>query len=126
MSSCAMREQRPPPPRTNAARDRDWRRKPGRRPSARPAWARRSADDTVMLYGWHTVKAALENPQRRIRRLLATENAARRLAADGIAPEVTLELVRPDAIAKLLSPDAVHNGILAQADPLPPRALEDI
>ncbi len=79
-----------------------------------------------MLYGWHTVKAALENPQRRIRRLLATENAARRLAADGIASEVTLELVRPDAIAKLLSPDAVHNGILAQADPLPPRALEDI
>jgi 23S rRNA (guanosine2251-2'-O)-methyltransferase len=79
-----------------------------------------------MLYGWHTVKAALENPHRRIRRLLATENAARRLAADGVAPAAKLELVRPDAIAKLLSPDAVHNGLLAHADPLPPRALEDL
>jgi 23S rRNA (guanosine2251-2'-O)-methyltransferase len=79
-----------------------------------------------MLYGWHTVKAALENPQRRIRRLLATENAARRLAADGIDLALKPELVRPDEIAKLLSPDAVHNGVLAQAGPLPPRAIEDV
>jgi 23S rRNA (guanosine2251-2'-O)-methyltransferase len=121
-----MREPRQQVPRTDAARNRDWRHKPGRRPSPRRGMVQRIAGHTVLLYGWHTVKAALENPQRRIRRLLATENAARRLAADGVAPDVEPEVVRPDAIAKLLSPDAVHNGILAQAEALPPRALEDI
>ena len=30
-------------------------------------------DGPVILYGWHPVKAALENPARGIRRLLAPE-----------------------------------------------------
>jgi 23S rRNA (guanosine2251-2'-O)-methyltransferase len=81
---------------------------------------------SVTLYGWHSVKAALENPNRRIRRLLATENAARRLAEEGIPCEIEPELVRPDAIARRLTADAVHNGILAEADALSSLQLEDI
>jgi 23S rRNA (guanosine2251-2'-O)-methyltransferase len=78
-----------------------------------------------VLYGWHTVKAALENPARRIRRLLATENAARRLAEDGVPLPVKPELVRPDVIDARLGPDAVHQGLLAEADPLSaPRVTE--
>ena len=80
----------------------------------------------AILYGWHTVKAALENPARRIRRLYATPNAARRLAEDGVALAVEPELVRPDAIARRLGPDAVHNGVLAEADPLPSPELEEL
>src|SRR5262249_27863590 len=63
---------------------------------------------------------------RGIRKLYATENAARRLAEDGIAPAVEPEIVRPDAIARRLSPDAVHNGLLAEADPLPSPELEEL
>jgi len=72
------------------------------------------------------VTAALANPARRIRRLLVTENAARRLAEEGIALPSEPELVRPDAIAARLSADAVHQGLLAEADPLPSPELEDL
>src|SRR5215469_7648125 len=86
----------------------------------------RTPGDTAILYGWHTVTAALNNPARRIRRLLATENAVRRLGEDGITLPVTPELVRPDAIAAQLAPDAVHQGLLAEADPLPDPALDEL
>jgi 23S rRNA (guanosine2251-2'-O)-methyltransferase len=85
-----------------------------------------NSDGPAILYGWHTVKAALENPARRIRKLYATENAARRLAEDGVALPVEPELIRPDAIAARLGPDAVHQGLLAEADPLPSPELEEL
>src|ERR1019366_7897106 len=93
----------------------------GHESGRRPPWRGRdgSADDTVILYGWHTVAAALANPQRRIRKLLVTENAARRLADDKIDTRVTPEIVRPTLIDQRLGPDAVHQGLLAEADPLP-------
>ncbi|HXD46834.1 MAG TPA: RNA methyltransferase [Pseudolabrys sp.] len=91
-----------------------------RRESLRPA----EADGPAILYGWHTVTAALRNPARHVRKLLATENAARRLAADGIpaAPEV----VRPSAIDERLLPDAVHQGLYLETDPLPSPAIADL
>ncbi len=84
------------------------------------------ADGVAVLYGWHSVRAALENPARHIRRLFATENAARRLAEDGVIPAVEVELVRPDVIAARLGPDAVHQGLLAEADPLSSPDIEDL
>ncbi len=84
------------------------------------------ADDTVILYGWHTVTAALANPARRFRRLVATENAVRRLADEGITPPIPPEVVRPAAIDRQLTPDAVHNGLLAEADALPSPPIEDL
>lgn len=97
-----------------------------RRPDWPRARARADADAPVLLYGWHTVVAALANPARRIRRLLATENAARRLAGEGIRPLDPPELVRPDIIAARLTPDAVHQGLLAEADPLPSPEIADL
>ncbi len=52
-------------------------------------------DGPVIMYGWHTVTAALRNPQRHIRKLLVTENAARKLTEEGIEPKLAPELVRP-------------------------------
>jgi 23S rRNA (guanosine2251-2'-O)-methyltransferase len=86
----------------------------------------RAPSDTVILYGWHTVTAALANPARHFRRLLATENALRRLTEEGINPPLPPQVVRPEAIAAQLTPDAVHQGLLAEADPLPFPAIEDL
>src|ERR1700726_1398189 len=93
----------------------------GRETGRRPGWRDRdtSPDGPVILYGWHTVAAALANPQRQIRKLLLTENAARRLADDNIDTRVTPEIVRPSLIDQRLGPDAVHQGLLAEAEPLP-------
>jgi 23S rRNA (guanosine2251-2'-O)-methyltransferase len=88
--------------------------------------ARRKPSDEVILYGWHTVTAALTNPNRRIRRLLATENALRRLADEGIKLSISPEVMRPDALAARLTPDAVHQGLIAEADPLLSPAIEDL
>jgi len=117
---------KPPRHLSGAAGGRD-RRNSLRRSKKRSGGGETHAPrDGVILYGWHTVKAALENPQRRIRRLLATENAARRLADEGVPLRVAIEPVRPEMIARRLSPDAVHNGVLAEADPLPSPGLDEI
>jgi 23S rRNA (guanosine2251-2'-O)-methyltransferase len=69
---------------------------------------------------------ALANPQRQIRKLTLTENAARRLADENIETRIAPEIVRPQEIDRLLSPDAVHQGLLAEADPLPSPDIEDL
>ena len=111
------------------ARKPAFRRSAHRRGPADANFGRRRAgaeQGGVILYGWHTVTAALANPARHIRKLLATENALRRLAEEGVRLPVEPELVRPDAIAARLSADAVHQGLFAEADPLPSPALADL
>jgi 23S rRNA (guanosine2251-2'-O)-methyltransferase len=109
-----------PPFRKGGGKSFEKGRKFGPRP-ARPAWRDRDSggDGPAILYGWHTVCAALANPGRNIRKLLLTENAARRLADENIDTRVTPEIVRPQLIDQRLGPDAVHQGMLAEADPLP-------
>jgi 23S rRNA (guanosine2251-2'-O)-methyltransferase len=111
----------PKPGATHEFLDRRERFERARRAALQPG-----PDGPTALYGWHTVKAALENPARHFHRLLVTENSARRLAEEHVPLPLTPETVRPAAIAERLSPDAVHQGIYAEADPLPPRELDDI
>jgi 23S rRNA (guanosine2251-2'-O)-methyltransferase len=110
-------------------RQQNWQSKRSRRPRARGrdrSAHRRDTGEEVVLYGWHTVTAALANPKRRIRRLLATENALRRLAEAGIVISLEPEVMRPDALAARLTPDAVHQGLIAEADPLSAPEIEEL
>ena len=82
------------------------------RAASRPAWRDResASDGPVILYGWHTVTMALQNRQRRIRKLLLTENAARRLTEENIDTRVTPEIVRPDADRRAARPRRRASG----------------
>ena len=107
----------------NGHRQNDDRRGPKRPPESGGA---QGGEDVVALYGWHPVVEALRNGRRRVRRLLATENAARRLAEELGELRVAPEIVRPDAIGRLVPPDAVHQGLFLEADPLPSPTLDTL
>ncbi|MGX9178245.1 TrmH family RNA methyltransferase [Mesorhizobium sp. BHbdii] len=84
-----------------------------------------AADGLVRLYGLHTARAALDNPRRRIKKMLVTRNAAERLAiADLAALPFKTELVEPKDIDKVTGSDAVHQGVLIEAEPLKPKRLD--
>jgi 23S rRNA (guanosine2251-2'-O)-methyltransferase len=110
------------PGATHEQTDRRERGERARRDSLRSG----DVAETVVMYGWHTVTAALRNPARTIRKFLVTENAARKLTEEGIESMLLPEVVRPSAIAERLLPDAVHQGLYLETDPLPSPAVEKI
>lgn len=83
-------------------------------------------DGPIQLYGIHPVEAALRNPDRRVVRLLMTDNAGRRLAEalDGLG--LAHESVTPRDLDKLLGPDAVHQGVMLEVEPLPEPDIKDL
>ena len=78
------------------------------------------APEQVFLYGLHTVRAAIANPERRNIRLSVTQNALARL---DVGPEDKLpfpvDIVSPQEIDKHLGPDAIHQGVMLETRPLP-------
>ncbi len=96
---------------------------PARSGPATPAGA-------VWLYGTHAVAAALQNPARRLRRLVITEEAQAALAAACPAPwPIQPEITPRERIDALLGArpgsGIVHQGIALLADQLAAPALLD-
>lgn len=83
----------------------------------------RSDDETLRLWGTHVIEAALSNPARVIRRLHLTENAESRLAS--ALSRRCVEMVRstPRDLDRLVGADAVHQGAVADVEPLPDTGL---
>jgi 23S rRNA (guanosine2251-2'-O)-methyltransferase len=144
----AMRHSPKPPPAR--ARPRQTRpaaaeaaappggRPPGRREAQhRPSGAPAAAADpprpgagagsgAYWLYGQHAVLAALSNPRRKPRRLLATAEAETLLRERFAGPwRVTPERAERARFATFLPEDAIHQGLALLAEPLEPVALED-
>ncbi len=94
------------------------------RPPAPVPTGPRAPAGTVWLYGMHPVAAALANPQRRLRRLLLTEEAEAALAATQPKPwPLASERTDRARIDHLLGRDSVHQGAALLADPLGPPPL---
>lgn len=83
-------------------------------------------DGVVRLFGVHPVEAALLNPNRRILRLMATENAAHRLAEAIRQRGLTPEPVSPRDLDRLLGAEAVHQGLMLETEPLPEPDMVDL
>ena len=84
-------------------------------------------DGRLILYGLHTVRAALDNPRRKKFRLLVTENAALRLHEGPLPdPGCPVETVHPREIDRLTGADAVHQGVALETAPLDAFTLEDL
>src|SRR6516225_6659921 len=93
------------PPAHSAPRDR-----PGERREARVS----------LIYGFHSVAAALKAPRRELIRLYATPAAADRLGAEIAARGVETRIVSLEEISVRASREAVHQGLLLEARPLAP------
>lgn len=101
---------------------------PGKRRTEQRGDARApNADaDHVVLYGIHAVEAALRNAARKIRRLLLTENAQRRLQGALQERGVTGEPAAPKDLDRLLGSEAVHQGAMLETAPLAEPDLETL
>lgn len=103
----------------------------GRRPRPGGAGARKypprspaeRRPEALWIYGLHPVLAALANPRRKIRRMVATPNALARLAADGAVFDIAPEESTPRAIDSILGGDAVHQGVAIEVAPLDPQPI---
>ena len=87
---------------------------------------RTAESDRVLLYGLYAVEAALANPNRAIRRLLATENAAHRLDHALRSRGVRAEAAIPRQLDRIVGPDAVHQGVVLETASLPPVDIADM
>ncbi|MRG57394.1 23S rRNA (guanosine(2251)-2'-O)-methyltransferase RlmB [Phyllobacterium sp. SYP-B3895] len=93
-----------------------------RRPAAEGSQA---PEGLVRLYGLHTVRAALDNPNRQIKRMLVTKNALDRLEiGDSSALPFDVEIVDPRAIDRETGSEAVHQGVMIEAKPLKAQSLK--
>lgn len=92
-------------------------------PNARPRTKR--AYEPIILFGLHTVEAALGNPLRKIGRFLATENAANRLKHAANERCAKAEIATPRDIDRFIGTSVVHQGVALEVAPLPmPEVVE--
>lgn len=90
---------------------------------------RRSSDQrsasALWLYGIHPVRAALENPRRKLHRVLLTDRAAALIGQRPLA-KTEHQIVSSDVIARIVPPGAVHQGVALLCEPLPRLELADL
>lgn len=88
----------------------------GHRPSQAPAGRPR-------FWGRHAVTAALANPERIVRKMWVTREAA---ASLDIPPVIPIVFADVQDLARLVPGDAPHQGLVAEVDPLEDMWLADL
>ncbi|MEO0327837.1 MAG: RNA methyltransferase [Pseudomonadota bacterium] len=95
----------------------NWKRK----------FVERDNADRYLMYGLHTIRQALCNPQRECIKLYATKNGLSRLELpDEALQGFTVEEKLPRDLDKLVGSDAVHQGVVLDTKPLKASSLQDL
>ncbi len=101
----------------------------GRSPRHGPQKGHKGGPDENFLYGFHAVTAALQNPERKVLRLLMTRNAENEMADEGLSLgtqlAITPETMTGEEIASFLAPGAVHQGIALKVSALPDLSVDE-
>ncbi|HEX4534295.1 MAG TPA: 23S rRNA (guanosine(2251)-2'-O)-methyltransferase RlmB [Rhizomicrobium sp.] len=84
-----------------------------------------SAERGLWLYGTHPVRAALANPNRKVKRGVFTTRAAETIGS-ALLGRVRHEIAESDAIGRLLPAGAVHQGAALLCEALPHRDLDEL
>ncbi|WP_054002466.1 23S rRNA (guanosine(2251)-2'-O)-methyltransferase RlmB [Shimia sp. SK013] len=79
---------------------------------------RKTASETVWLFGLHAVRDALANPAREKLRLIVTRNAADKLAEAIAESGMEPEMADPRRFTAPLDPQSVHQGAALEVKPL--------
>ena len=74
--------------------------------------------DALWVWGAHSVKAALNNPQRHVKRLVVVKTALAGVESQAKARSLVPEMVEVSRLAAMLPADAVHQGLAALLGPL--------
>lgn len=87
----------------------------------------KASGGSYWIYGNHAVLAAIDNPKRRIHRLLQANAEAEKSARDVSDRSLPRwETVDRAILDRVAGRESVHQGIAAQVDPLPETEIEDI
>lgn len=100
---------------------------PARGNKFRGKGGQRGGSGALYIYGLHTVRAAFENPKRKIIRLLTTSNAWERLDIGEMNNmPFPVEIIDARELDKMLGKDAIHQGIVAEVHPLQAKTLDEL
>lgn len=115
------------PPREKFHREAPRRDKPHPEKPERekPQRVREDAGGGLWLYGLHTVRAALANKKRIVKRAVLTDRAAEAIGKP-LLGRVRSETASPEAVGKLLPAGAVHQGAALLCEGLAHRDLDDV
>ena len=118
---------RNPPPaaaRSGKGQGAEDKRAPARLAPRDRTGERREAK-VSLIYGFHSVGAALKAPRRELIRLYATAAAAERLSGEIAARGLETRIMNPEEISARAPREAVHQGLLLEARPLAPIDIAD-
>jgi 23S rRNA (guanosine2251-2'-O)-methyltransferase len=101
-------------------------RRPHRGRSFAPRSPAERRPDALWIYGIHPALAVLANPQRTVKRIVATPNALARVSEAGGRLPIAAEEATPRSLDQLLGGEAVHQGIALEVAPLPPASIESL